>query len=102
MKGDHAELWRIADATAWATNGTGIVALDLGSPTAHPLTLQGTAAYVWDEIAASGPLSAAALITNVADAYEVDPKVVHDDIMRLLERLHDQNLVLGPTGLADT
>ncbi len=93
MGGEQSGTWRVADAIAWTTSGNDVVALDLGSPTSHPMTLQGTAAFVWEEIDANGPLSSAALITNVAAAYEVSEEVIRDDILALLDRLLDQRLI---------
>lgn len=84
--------WRIGDAVAWTLTGNEVVALDLQSVTADPLTLVGTAAVVWEELAASGPLRADALIRNVAEAYGVETAVVQDDVLTLLQRLQAQNL----------
>ena len=95
MGGEQSGLWRIADAVAWATSGNDIVALDLESPAAHPMTLQDTAAYVWEEIAVNGPLSASALIANVADAYEVGEDDIRGDVLGLLNRLVEQHLITG-------
>ncbi|KJL26320.1 PqqD family protein [Microbacterium azadirachtae] len=93
MGGDQSGPWRIADAVAWTTSGNEVVALELESPTSHPMTLQGTAAYVWEEIDANGPLSSAELITNVAAAYEVSEDAIRDDILALLDGLLAQHLI---------
>ncbi|MGN7861657.1 PqqD family peptide modification chaperone [Microbacterium sp. 22303] len=93
MDGEQTAQWRIADAVAWTTSGNDVVALDLESPTAHPITLQGTAAYIWEEITVSGPIATDPLIRNVADAYDVDEDVVRDDVITLLEELRDSRLV---------
>ncbi|MFB7843166.1 PqqD family protein [Microbacterium sp. NPDC056052] len=89
-RGEH---WRVSDAVAWTTSFTDIVVLDLRSLTAHPMTLEQTAAYVWEEIALNGPITTEALVANVAAAYEVADDVVRHDILSLLERLRDEHLV---------
>lgn len=101
MNGEQTAEWRIADAVAWTTSGNDVVALDLEPPTAHPMTLQGTAASIWEEIAVSGPISTSSLITNVAEAYDVGEHIVRDDLLTLLEELHDSHLVFHSTVPAD-
>lgn len=86
-------MWRIADDVAWTASGNDVVALDLVALDAHPMTLQETAAYVWEELAVSGPITADALVRNVADAYAVQVEIVRDDVLRLLAQLHEQHLV---------
>ncbi|MGO4680948.1 PqqD family protein [Microbacterium sp. 2MCAF23] len=95
MTGEQSETWRIAGAVAWTASGNDIVALDLESPTAHPMTLQETAAYVWEELAESGPISTDALVKNIAEAYDATQDVVRNDVLELLERLHEQHLIIA-------
>ncbi|MFJ4166477.1 PqqD family protein [Microbacterium sp. NPDC089698] len=90
----HSETqgWRIADAVAWTSNSDGIVALDLASETAHPTALLGTAAFVWEELDANGPIDAEQLLTNLATAYEVDVEQIRADVIDLLAHLRDGGL----------
>lgn len=59
------------------------------------MTLEGSAAYVWEELAESGPIAMAVLVSGVAEAYEVADEVVRDDILGLLEQLRERGLVVG-------
>ncbi len=85
--------WRIADAVAWTTSDDDIVALDLRSPSARPLTFGRSAAYVWEELALRGPITADALVQKIAEAYGVGEEVVRDDLVDLLGTLRDNNLI---------
>ncbi|MCE4027336.1 MULTISPECIES: PqqD family protein [unclassified Microbacterium] len=97
MGGEQTAQWRIADAVAWTISGNDVVALDLESSTAHPMTLQETAAYIWEEIAVNSPISTNSLVTNVADAYEVGEEIVRDDVLALLDELRDRHLIRRTT-----
>jgi hypothetical protein len=87
------ERWRVADAVAWTASDKDIVVLDLDSPAAHPMTLEESAAYIWEELALSGPITADELVQKVAGAYGVGAEIVRDDILELLAQLRDQRLV---------
>lgn len=91
----HSETrqWRIADAVAWTANADGIVALDLESETSHPTALLGTAAFIWDELDANGPIDAEQLLANIAMAFEVDVDEIRADVIDLLASLREGGLV---------
>ena len=93
MGHSETQRWRIADAVAWTANSEGIVALDLESETAHPTALLGTAAFVWDELDANGPIDAEQLLTNIATAFEVEVDEIRADVFGLLANLRDGGLV---------
>ena len=93
MGHSETQRWRIADAVAWTANSDGIVALDLESETAHPTALLGTAAFVWDELDANGPIDAEQLLTNIATAFEVEVDEIRADVFGLLANLRDGGLV---------
>ncbi|MGN8026948.1 PqqD family protein [Microbacterium sp. 22242] len=95
MAGAKAEMWRIAETVAWTESGDDVVALDLVSVEARPLTLQGTAATVWNEVDRSGPITVDDLVRNIATAYSVDDGAVHDDIVALLRRLREHHLLVA-------
>lgn len=87
--------WRIADEVAWTANDGVVVALDLRSLSAHPMTLEQSAAYIWEEVVENGPLTEGELVKNVADAYEVEEDSIRDDIRLLLDQLSAARFITG-------
>ncbi|KJL34467.1 PqqD family protein [Microbacterium azadirachtae] len=92
MGHSETQQWRIADAVAWTSNSDGIVALDLESETAHPTALLGTAAFIWDELDANGPIDTEHLLRNIAMAFEVGVDEIRADVIDLLATLRDGGL----------
>ncbi|MDR6867263.1 hypothetical protein J2Y69_001864 [Microbacterium resistens] len=86
---------RIGDDVAWTQSDQRIVALDLSRPDATPLVLEGTAAFVWEEIALEGPLTVEALVENIAVAFELPSDQIRQDVEGVIARLREDALVDG-------
>lgn len=84
---------RIGDDVAWTAEDSRVVALHLAGPGATPFVLETTAAFVWDEIAEEGPLTAADLVDNVAAAFGVEAEQIRPDVHQLLDELVRRELV---------
>lgn len=84
---------RIGDDVAWTAEESRVVALHLACAGATPFVLETTAAFVWDEIAEEGPLTAAALVDNVAAAFGVAAEQIRPDVHQLLDELVRRELV---------
>lgn len=57
------------------------------------MTMEDSAAYVWEEIAAREPITADALIRNIAEAYHVGEEIVRNDVFEMLKQLSDEKLI---------
>lgn len=56
------------------------------------MTLQQTAAYVWEELDAKGPISSDELVQLAAEAYGVNADHVRADVLGLLDQLRGGRL----------
>lgn len=88
----HAQ-WRISEDVAWVPCDHSVVVLDLSAIGGSPIVLEQTAAYVWEELAETGPVPLSTLVGNVASAYSADPDAVRLDIEELIDRLYRDGLV---------
>lgn len=88
---------RIGDSVAWTSTDLRVVAMDLTRPDASPYVLEATAAAVWQEIAAEGPLSADALVHNLAQAFDVEHAEIRPDLEALLADLESRDLLVTAT-----
>lgn len=60
--------------------GEGLEALGAG----RMLSLNGTAAWLWDEAGAQGEFTAESLAEALCEAYQVDPETARNDVENLL------------------
>jgi len=85
----------IAEDVAWTSNERRVVAMDLGSPGATPYVLEASAAAVWHEIAAAGPLPADELLSRLAEGFAVETAQIRGDVESLLTELRARRLLRG-------
>lgn len=83
----------IADDVAWTSDELRVVALDLGRPGATPYVLEASAAAIWHEIAAAGPLQAEELLSRLAEAFDVETAQIRGDVESLLAELRTRRLL---------
>jgi hypothetical protein len=85
--------WHVSEAATWVIDGESTVVLDLASPLAQPLVLEGSAAAVWVVLVRRGSIPRRRLIEEVASDYDIAPDLIASDIDSLLARLRSENLV---------
>lgn len=84
---------RIGDDVAWTQGTQRVVALHLARPDAAPVVLEGTAAFVWEEIALEGPADLEALVAGLAQAFEAPAEVIRGDVEELVAVLRARALI---------
>ncbi|WP_424936258.1 MULTISPECIES: PqqD family protein [Bacteria] len=84
---------RIGDDVAWTQGAQRVVALNLVRPDAQPVVLEGTAAFVWEEIAVEAPSDLDALVTGVAQVFEVSADLIRGDVEQLVAVLRTRALI---------
>ena len=84
---------RIGDNVAWTSVEGRIVAMALARQDAVPFVLEESAAAIWDEVAAAGPILVGRLVENVADVFEIDHGDIRADLETLLGDLVAQGLL---------
>jgi len=84
---------RIGDDVAWTQGTQRVVALNLAQPDAPPVVLEGTAAFVWEEIALEGPPDLEALVAGLAQTFEAPADVIRGDVEALVTVLRERALI---------
>ncbi|MFD5213445.1 PqqD family protein [Microbacterium sp. NPDC058345] len=84
---------RIADDVAWTSGGSRVVAMDLATPGAAPFVLETSAAVIWEEIAADGPIRTRELLDRLSAAFEIDEDEIRADVEALLSDLVTRGLL---------
>lgn len=84
-------VWRRSGDIAAVEQDDRVVALDLSSPAAPPVVLEGTAATIWHLLAEED--SEVRLVGLVARAFRVHPIGVRADVHAFLLHLNDLGLV---------
>ncbi len=85
---------RVGDDVAWTADDSRVTVLLLSDAHAGPLALEASAAVVWEEIAASGPITLPALLRRLADVYgDTDPDEIRGAVEALLEDLVSRSLI---------
>lgn len=84
-------VWRRSSDMAVVEHEGRVVALDLSSPAAPPVVLEGTAAMIWHLLAEED--SEVRLVGLVARAFHVHPAHVRADVHAFLLHLSDLGLV---------
>jgi len=86
-----SRVWRRSTAVAAVEHEDRVVALDLSSPAAPPVVLEGTAALIWHLLGEED--SEVRLVGLVARAFQVHPAHVRADVHAFLLHLNDLGLV---------
>lgn len=84
---------RIADAVAWTSGESRVVAMDMATPGSAPLILEASAAVIWEEIAADGPIPTGELLDRLAATFDVASDDIRGDVEQLIADLVARNLL---------
>lgn len=84
---------RIADDVAWTSGDSRVVAMDLATPGGAPFVLEATAAVIWEEIAADGPIPGGELIGRLSEAFDVAEDDIRPDVEALISDLVTRRLL---------
>lgn len=85
----------IADDVAWTSNELRVVAMDLGSLGATPYVLEDSAALIWQEIAATGPIRVDELLHRLSAQFDIEAARIQADVETLLTDLVARRLLSG-------
>ncbi|MFS0734001.1 PqqD family peptide modification chaperone [Microbacterium sp. 1P10UB] len=88
--------WAVADDVAWVDEPDRSVVLRLSAEAAEPVTLEGSAAVIWDALVAGGPSGddVAAITSRTAEAAGVDaPDDIAADVADFLAHLLDGGFI---------
>jgi pyrroloquinoline quinone biosynthesis protein D len=83
--------WRVRTDVAFVNTGRSLVVLALSTAMPVPLSLEGTAAAIWNTI--DGQRDTRDIATAVADAYDANPRVVLTEVTDFLRQLEEVNLI---------
>ncbi|AZS35886.1 hypothetical protein CVS47_00484 [Microbacterium lemovicicum] len=88
--------WAVADDVAWVDEPDRAVVLRLSAEAAEPVTLEGSAAVIWDAVVAGGPSGddVAAITSRTAEAAGMEaPDDIAADVSDFLAHLLDGGLI---------
>lgn len=85
----------IAGDVAWTSNELRVVAMDLSSPGATPYVLEDSAALIWQEIAATGPIRVDELLQRLSAQFDIEAGRIQADVETLLTDLVARRLLTG-------
>jgi hypothetical protein len=88
-------VWRRSGSAAYVESEERVVVLDLDHLDVQPYVFEGSAAQVWACL--DGDRSESEIVDDLAEAYEVPPEVVRDDVRAFIDRLRDLGLIVGET-----
>lgn len=94
--GTRMPRYRRTDDLAWV-GGSRVVVLDLSRPDAAPIALEGSAAWMWDQLAED--TSAAALAYHAAHEFDADVEDLIDDVRSFLDQLTASGLLQRSGGV---
>jgi hypothetical protein len=86
-------VWRRVDHAAYVDSGERVVVLDLDHLDLPPYIFEGSAAAVWACL--DGDLTEAEIVSELAEAYQVEPAVVAVDVRQFVDRLRTLGLVVA-------
>ena len=86
-------MWRRVDHAAYVDSGDRVVDLDLDHLDLPPYIFEGSAAAVW--ACFDGDLTEAETVSELAEAYQVEPAVVAVDVRQFVDRLRTLGLVVA-------
>ena len=90
-------VWRHAGSTAYVESPERVVVVDLDHLDHPPYVFEGTAAAVWRSV--DGDRTEAAIVMDLAAAYDMPADVVSPDVRQFVDRLLDLGLIVGgPVG----
>ncbi len=67
--------------------------MDMTTPGAAPLILEASAAVIWEEIAAAGPIPTDELLDRLAALFDVAEDDIRGDVEKLIADLVARNLL---------
>lgn len=80
--------WRIAPAVAWVDDLQAAAIYIMKLPAQRPVVLSGSAAMVWQSVAAGTDP-----VTTAAEAYQIESATIQDQVDTLLAELADHQLI---------
>ena len=86
-------VWRRVDHAAYVDSGDRVVVLDLDHLDLPPYIFEDSAAAVW--ACFDGDLTEAEIVSELAEAYQVEPAVVAVDVRQFVDRLRTLGLVVA-------
>lgn len=86
-------VWRRVDHAAYVDSGERVVVLDLDHLDHPPYIFEGTAAVVWTCL--DGDRTESEIVSDLAEAYEVEAAMVAADVRQFVDRLRDLGLVVA-------
>jgi hypothetical protein len=91
-----AIVWRAAEHTAYVESPERVVVLDLDHLDLAPYVFEGSAAVIWTCL--DGDRTESEIVSDLAEAYEVEASVVAPDVRQFVDRLRDLGLVVTDGG----
>ncbi|GAB3630728.1 hypothetical protein GCM10027421_00810 [Microbacterium shaanxiense] len=80
-------LLSVARDAAWVQHGARVIAVDLAHLAQAPVVLEGTAAVIWETIAANDSTSLKQIISDLARDFDVDEDRIRDDVEEVVRSL---------------
>ena len=86
-------VWRRVEHAAYVDSGERVVVVDLDHLDLPPYIFEGTAAVVWTCL--DGDRTESEIVSDLAEAYQVEAAVVAVDVRQFVDRLRTLGLVVA-------
>ncbi|WP_309064595.1 PqqD family peptide modification chaperone [Microbacterium sp.] len=93
MVSESAGGLRVGPDVAWVSSEQRAVVLNLADPGATPMALEGSAAAIWEAIAAGDGLTREELLATLAEAFGVAESDIAADVDAALGRFRELSLL---------
>lgn len=85
--------WAVGPDVAWSSTPTQVVALSAAASPPYPVSLEGSARAIWEEIVETPYLSLSELVARCAERFEVEADSIRSEVARLLQDLRHRELI---------
>jgi hypothetical protein len=89
---DDGTVWRRVEHAAYVDSGERVVVVDLDHLDLPPYVFEGSAAVVWTCL--DGDRTESEIVSDLAEAYQVEAAVVAVDVRQFVDRLRTLGLVV--------
>lgn len=85
--------WAIGPDVAWSSTPTQVVALSATAAEAQPVSLEGSARAIWDELVETPHITLTDLVARCARRFDVETSDIRSEVAQLLQDLRRRELV---------
>ena len=85
--------WAIGPGVAWSSTPTQVVALSATAAETQPVSLEGSARAIWDELVETPHITLTELVARCAERFEVESSSIRSEVAQLLQELRHRELI---------